>query len=102
MPEIKLGTTLLFLIPGLFAYCALFGIFASKSQLTVAPAPPPANSIKTIAIILVASIVVHGLTAILIAANGWICASGSCLVALSHDRDDFYRLVVRLVRSGAS
>ena len=97
MPEIKLSTTLLFLIPGLLAYCALYGIFSRRTQ-SIAPPPPPANSIKTITIVLVASVIVHGLTALLIGLNGQLCSTFCCL-PVREGWDDPYRLGGRLTRT---
>lgn len=100
MPEIKLGTALLFLIPGLLAYCALFGIFATRSQLSVAPIPAAPNSIKTLAIILIASVVTHGATALINAAGLWLCARGICVARLPYGYHDIYGTISRLSRNG--
>lgn len=78
MLDLKVGAVLLFLLPGLCAFCALYGLFGSlvvdhalkrrglALRSAFAPAPPDANSIKAVTFILLASLVVHGLTMIIV------------------------------------
>jgi hypothetical protein len=58
-----IGKVLLFLIPGLFVYSCLFGLFGLPSRNKAFRAPaPPANSVKAATIILVSALGVHLLT----------------------------------------
>jgi hypothetical protein len=68
--DLNLGGVLLLLVPGLCVYAALYGLIGLRS-LTFSPAPPPANSIKAIMIVVLASIGVHAGTALLILILKW-------------------------------
>lgn len=73
---IGIGLLLFFLVPGLLAYAALYGLFHSGK--TVAPEPPGVNTIEASLVILLCSAVVHALTTSLIAGNAALCAAVPC------------------------
>ena len=78
MPELHLGAALLFLVPGLLAYCALYGIFGSGLKISVAP--PPANSIEALTVVLLASLFAHAAALGLVAIDTGLCVTtGRCL-----------------------
>ena len=65
MFDFDLAGVLLFLIPGLCTYGSLYGLIGFRSPV-ITPAPPPANSIKAIIIVLLSSVGVHAVTALVI------------------------------------
>lgn len=74
------GLLLFFLIPGLLAYCAIYGLFHSGKS--IAPEPPSVNSIEAVTVILLCSAIVHAVTGLLIEVNDWVCAGGGCPITL--------------------
>jgi hypothetical protein len=83
------GLILFLLVPGLLVYCALYGIF--HSGRTIAPEPPAANSIEAVTVILIASLAVHGITAVAISMNEAMC----CLIETSFSPPDLYDTATR-------
>lgn len=65
---------LLFLIPGLAAYAAIYGIFHDGKR--IAPEPPGANTVEAVIIIAGVSVVVHAATSSLFALDRVICHGG--------------------------
>jgi hypothetical protein len=63
--DFNLAGVLLFLVPGLCTYGSLYGLIGFRSP-SITPAPPPANSIKAIIIVLLSSVGVHAVTAFVI------------------------------------
>lgn len=77
MIDLKLTGVLLFLVPGLSAYCAIFQVFGAvqhgfTERGRMLPAPPSANSIKTVTLILLWSLAAHGITSVAIAGAHWL------------------------------
>lgn len=68
---LQTGLLLLFLLPGLAAFCAFYGLFHNGKA--IAPEPPAANSLQATAIIAGGSIIVHGLTALLFMLFAFAC-----------------------------
>jgi hypothetical protein len=74
---LETGVLVLFLAPGLAAYAAIFGLFSSGG--TIAPEPPPANSIKAVLVIGGVALVAHATTSLLFVVNHMLCQkAGSC------------------------
>lgn len=73
---IGIGLILFFLVPGLLAYAALYGLFHSGKA--IAPEPPGVNTIEASVVILLCSAAAHALTTLLIAGNGLFCAAVAC------------------------
>lgn len=81
------GIVVLFLVPGLIAYCAIYGVFHSGKA--IAPTPPTANSIEAVTVILLASVAAHGVTALLLVANDALCGALRCPIPLPGGADVF-------------
>ena len=64
---LETGVLLLFLVPGVAAYAAIYGLFHTGK--TIAPEPPSANSIEALVIVVGASIVIHALTSLVFTVN---------------------------------
>ncbi len=79
------GIVVLFLVPGLIAYCAIYGVFHSGKA--IAPTPPTANSIEAVTVILLASVAAHGITALLFVANDRLCGALRCPIPLAGGAD---------------
>lgn len=73
---IGVGLLLFFLVPGLLAYAALYGLF--HSGRTIAPEPPGVNTIEASVVILLCSAATHALTTMLFAGNAELCRTVSC------------------------
>ena len=73
---IGIGLLLFFLVPGLLAYAALYGLF--HSGRAIAPEPPGVNTIEAAIVILLCSAGAHALTAALFAANDALCRAVPC------------------------
>lgn len=93
---LETGVLLLFLAPGLAAFCALYGLFHTGKA--IAPEPPAANSIQAAAIIAGASIVVHGVTATAFAIDSWWCAHG-CAIIVPQDFVEPYGAAFRAINA---
>lgn len=85
MLDLKLGALLLFLVPGLCAFSALYGLFgdihialgASRSRgraqrVAFAPVPPAANSLKAATVVVLASLMAHAVTAAILEVIGGV------------------------------
>jgi hypothetical protein len=92
------GVLLLFLVPGLCAYAALYGLFHSGKA--IAPTPPSANTVEAVIIIVGASLLVHAATAICFAADAWVCRHG-CLVEVPRAWLNPYGSAVHAIEGGA-
>ncbi|MGZ2410739.1 hypothetical protein ACUXST_000136 [Sphingomonas sp. F9_3S_D5_B_2] len=79
------GIFLFFLVPGLLAYCALYGLFHSGKA--IAPEPPAAHSVEAVTVILLAAVAVHVASAVLIAINSAICYRIGSLVSVPMEPD---------------
>lgn len=73
---IGVGLLLFFLVPGLLAYAALYGLFHSGK--TIAPEPPGVNTIEASVVVLLCSAAAHVLTTLLFAANAKLCQVAPC------------------------
>ena len=73
---IGVGLLLFFLVPGLLAYAALYGLF--HSQRTIAPEPPGVNTIEASVVILLCSALAHALTISLFVGNAVLCDAVAC------------------------
>jgi hypothetical protein len=91
--DLNLGGVLLFLVPGLCVYAALYGLIGLRAQ-AITPAPPPANSVKAIMIVVLSSIGVHAVTALLVSLIVWF-AEGSKF------NFDIYGLALLAAKSGS-
>lgn len=74
MIDFKLTGVLLFLVPGLAAYCALYQVFGAvhlgvSDRAKLAPVPPAANSIKALTFVLLWSLAAHAVTTCFIVAT---------------------------------
>ena len=85
---IESGLLLFFIVPGLLAYCALYGAF--HSGRSIAPEPPSASSIEAVTIILLSSVVVHVTSAVLIHVNHVVCNHLPCPIRLPRGLLDPY------------
>lgn len=93
------GIIVLFLVPGLMAYCALYGLFHNGKA--IAPEPPSANSVEAVTVILLASITVHAVTAGLFTANNLVC-TGSCPFDAPATWLDPYRPATSAIANGTA
>ena len=84
---IEAGIAILFLIPGIAVYCALYGLFSGQAKNI--PEPPAAGSIQAVAIVVFACIAIHLATAGLIWVLELPCRAGMCL--LVPEQSDLYR-----------
>lgn len=75
---IGVGLFVLFLIPGLLAYSAIYGLFHSGKS--IAPEPPGVNTIEASVVILLCSAAVHAVTAAAVAGNALFCEFLACPV----------------------
>jgi hypothetical protein len=71
---LETGILILFMIPGVAAYAALYGLFHNGKA--VAPEPPSANSVEAAVVIIGASVLIHTVTAIAFAVNSAACQNG--------------------------
>ena len=94
---LETGVLLLFLVPGVAAYAAIYGLFHTGK--TIAPEPPSANSIEAVVIIVGASIVVHAITSLLFTINLGVCSFG-CPVRLPGTWLDPYGGAMRALAGG--
>jgi hypothetical protein len=105
--DFHLTGVLLFLVPGLCAYGALYQIFGSwhfpstkrdgsEPNHHIAPTPPTGNSIKTIIIILLWSLLTHALTSLWIALCHVIYPVAPLITLPSWVIDDPYSQIVTL------
>ncbi len=85
------GVILLFLTPGVAVYAAVYGLFHSGKS--IAPAPPHANSLEAIAVILFGALAVHIASLGLSELNGWICGYLCCPIPVSDTVLHPYRAV---------
>lgn len=93
---IESGLLLLFLIPGLLAYCAIYGLFHSGKA--IAPEPPGVNSVEAVTVILLCSVVVHATAGTLIFLNALVCESQICPVAFPAALLDPYSTAFRSLK----
>jgi hypothetical protein len=86
------GLLLLFIAPGLAAYSALYGLFHSGKS--IAPEPPAANAVETIAVIASAALLSHFLTAAAFGLNmAWCISELPCPLHVPVSWFDPYRSV---------
>lgn len=97
---IESGLLVFFLIPGLLAYCGLFGTF--DSGRAIAPEPPPPSSIEVVTIVLLASAIVHVTSGALVFLNDVIRAAGVTLVHLPAGLIDPYAAAFHAMDHGAA
>lgn len=96
---LETGVLLLFLVPGLAAYAAIYGLFHSGKA--IAPEPPSANTVEAVVIIAGASIAVHALTAFGFALNVAICREG-CPVGVPRGWLDPYGAALGVTSGGTA
>lgn len=87
---IGVGLLLFFLIPGLLAYAALYGLF--HSGRSIAPEPPGVNTIEASLVILLCSALVHAATALSVAGLVTLCDATACSTHSVSARLDPYAL----------
>lgn len=92
---IGVGLVLFFLVPGLLAYAALYGLFHSGKA--IAPEPPGVNTIEASVVILLCSAAAHAATALLIAGNALVCEALACPVRVPAGWLDPYALTFAAV-----
>lgn len=93
---IESGLFLFFLIPGLLAYCALYGLFHSGKA--IAPEPPGVNSVEAVTVILLCSVTVHAAAGALIFVNGLVCHAGFCPISAPNAWLDPYSVAFRSLK----
>jgi hypothetical protein len=121
MADFDLAGVLLFLIPGLCAYSALYRLFAMERMLPsrlrtspafngptvdgsrrepVYPSPPPGNSIKALTMILLWSVAAHAVSALItfliLRTNAAICDYLRCFAAPANATFDLYQLATEI------
>jgi hypothetical protein len=106
MIDLKLTGVLLFLVPGLCAYCAVFQVFGAvqhgfTERGRMLPTPPSANSIKTVTLILLWSLAAHGVTSVAIAGTHWLYQFVPLITLPAWVNDDPYAVATSAGRTSA-
>lgn len=106
MIDLKLTGILLFLVPGLSAYCAIFQVFGAvqhgfTERGRMLPTPPSANSIKTVTLILLWSLAAHGITSVAIAGAHWLYQYWPLITLPTWVNDDPYAVATSTISTSA-
>ncbi len=72
----QIGISLLVVLPGLAAYCALYGVFGSNTLVSTVPRDP--KSVEALTVILLAALAAHGSAALIASLATMACGGSLC------------------------